>query len=275
MDTDGYIPPSALTACREARMQGHAIYICSGRPCAIINERILSIGFDGVISSGGAHIEIGNTAKDLPFHGEVIFDVVMDTDIAKRISSFFSERRCGFSLEKNYEVFSNRFLLDYLEDCRKQFIGTPKEASYGELIGKIKRRPLIEDLGDDVYINVNKVVFTGSPDMRFSDVTERFSRDGEIFRGSIKYFGNESGEISPAGINKGSGLKAIADYHGLTLESTIAIGDSDNDSPMIKCAGMGIAMGNADDELKAIAGYVTTPLREDGIFNAFKKCGII
>lgn len=58
-------------------------------------------------------------------------------------------------------------------------------------------------------------------------------------------------------INKGTGLKRIAQMMGLDAGDFVAIGDSPNDIEMIKAAGLGVAVGNAHPELKKVAGIVT------------------
>jgi len=256
-------------------MNQHKLFICSGRPRSIISDAVLSIGFDGIISSGGAHIETGNTADATPFLGKVIFDAIMPEASVKRITSYFNERKSGLFLEKNNEILSNRDMLSYLEDKKTNFSGTPKADIYDLLFERASKNKLIEDSSEVYYIGVNKIVFAERADLPFSDIQEEFSRECEIFRASIPYLGKESGEMGPKGIHKGSGLKAIAEYYGAGIESTIAIGDSDNDNPMIQCAGIGIAMGNADPGLKEIADDITTSIKENGIFNAFLKYGLI
>jgi len=72
-------------------------------------------------------------------------------------------------------------------------------------------------------------------------------------------------EIVKKGINKAVGLKKLADYYNIPRERIIAFGDEDNDLEMIDYAGVGIAMGNAIDELKAIANDVTLTNEQNGI----------
>jgi len=256
-------------------MKQHKLFICSGRPRSIISDAVLSIGFDGIISSGGAHIEIGNTAGAIPFLGKVIFDAIMPEATVKRITSYFNGRKSGLFLEKNNETLSNRHLLSYLEDKKTYFSGSPDADMYDFLIKRANKNKFIEDSNESYYTGVNKIVFAECASLPFSDIQEEFSGECEIFRGSIPYLGKEGGEMSPKGIHKGSGLKAIAEYYGAGIESTIAIGDSDNDNPMIQSAGIGIAMGNADPGLKEIADDITTSINENGIFNAFRKYGLI
>lgn len=72
-------------------------------------------------------------------------------------------------------------------------------------------------------------------------------------------------EIVRKGINKAVGLKQVADYFNIPREQIIAFGDEDNDLEMIEYAGVGVAMGNAIDELKSLAAQVTLTNEQDGI----------
>lgn len=66
-------------------------------------------------------------------------------------------------------------------------------------------------------------------------------------------------------VSKGTALRALAAWHGLTPAATVAIGDGRNDIPMIQAAGFGVAMGNAAPEVVAIADWVTAPVDADGL----------
>ncbi|MDO4487675.1 MAG: Cof-type HAD-IIB family hydrolase [Eubacteriales bacterium] len=78
-------------------------------------------------------------------------------------------------------------------------------------------------------------------------------------------------EVIPKTINKGAGLREICRILGIGIENTISFGDSENDIPMILAAGTGVAMGNASDEVKSKADFVTLSNNEDGIAFALKK----
>ena len=82
-------------------------------------------------------------------------------------------------------------------------------------------------------------------------------------------------DITARGADKGKGLHAMADYLGLNIEETMAFGDGGNDISIIKEAGVGVAMGNAGEELKLVADYITTHVDEDGVKNALIKYGVI
>ena len=78
-------------------------------------------------------------------------------------------------------------------------------------------------------------------------------------------------EILPKGVNKASGLKALAEHLGIPREQIMAIGDENNDIEMIEYAGLGVAMGNAPDSIKALADVTTTSNEEDGVATAIKR----
>lgn len=82
-------------------------------------------------------------------------------------------------------------------------------------------------------------------------------------------------DITANGADKGKGIVAIARHDGLDISQTIAFGDGGNDTSMILQAGIGIAMGNAIDELKHQADYVTTSVDDDGVLNALRYYGIV
>ena len=65
--------------------------------------------------------------------------------------------------------------------------------------------------------------------------------------------------------NKGAGLALVAKRLNIPLSETIAFGDSHNDIPLLKTAGLGVAVGNAKPELKAVAGRIAKPNTEDGV----------
>ncbi|MGM8364404.1 Cof-type HAD-IIB family hydrolase [Virgibacillus sp. W0181] len=72
-------------------------------------------------------------------------------------------------------------------------------------------------------------------------------------------------EVVKKGINKAEGLKKVAQYYNIPQERIIAFGDENNDLEMIDYAGVGVAMGNAIDDLKTIAKHVTVTNEEHGV----------
>ena len=72
-------------------------------------------------------------------------------------------------------------------------------------------------------------------------------------------------EIFKASCSKGDGLRWVADYCGVEMSETVAIGDNFNDVEMLQAAGLGVAMGNAEPEIVKYADVVTLTNDEDGV----------
>lgn len=78
-------------------------------------------------------------------------------------------------------------------------------------------------------------------------------------------------EISGIGVSKASAVKILAQKFGFDKSEVMAIGDSDNDLPMLKAAGISVAMGNGTDEVKNSCTYVTADCEDDGFAAAVEK----
>lgn len=78
-------------------------------------------------------------------------------------------------------------------------------------------------------------------------------------------------EFSPVGVNKGTGLDALADLLGIDRAATIGVGDADNDLPMLRAAGLSVAMGNANDNVKALSDVVVADNDHDGCAEVIRR----
>ena len=81
-------------------------------------------------------------------------------------------------------------------------------------------------------------------------------------------FETASLEFSPTEANKGTGMLALAELLGVPREATMAVGDADNDLPMLRDAGLGVAMGNANERVRAAADVVVADNDHGGVAEA-------
>lgn len=82
-------------------------------------------------------------------------------------------------------------------------------------------------------------------------------------------------DITCKGVDKAMGIEKMSGYFGVDLKDTMAFGDGGNDIPMLRRAGIGVAMGNASDQVKANADFVTADVSDDGIMKALKALKVI
>jgi hypothetical protein len=126
-----------------------------------------------------------------------------------------------------------------------------------------------EDLAAFVDFPIAKILTFGEPEYlkeHYMELKRPFEgRLNSMFTSDFYY------EYTAQGVDKAKALKTVFEKKGFVKEDMIAFGDAENDSTMLKLAGIGVAMGNATDELKAIADDVTLSLDEDGIAVALEK----
>lgn len=148
---------------------------------------------------------------------------------------------------------------------------TSKISKYTELEAKINDIEVNEISFDEVIENdvIIKVMMIDDPEI-LGPVMEKLPK--EVFEKytvvrSTPYFLEFLNKDS----NKGAGLDLLAKHLGIKQEEIIAIGDAGNDIHMIEYAGLGIAMGNAFDEVKKIANYITDTNDNEGVAKAIEK----
>lgn len=185
-----------------------------------------------------------------------------------------------------------------LDGSRKPLYGTPVTGEVKEFALKLFRKrkiPVILVEQDRLYLNYEN--------QRVLDVQTSISskvppvgeyRGAEVYQICVYVTGEEERVLEPiadkcvvtrwhAGgvdvIAKGGGkCSAVQRYleaNGISPEEAIAFGDGENDMQMLQLAGIGVAMGNAEEQVKQIADYVTSDIDEDGIEKALKHFGLI
>lgn len=258
-DINGMVPKSAIEAIQTAKGNGHKIFLCTGRSKGEIYDRILEIGFDGLVCAAGAYVECDN---------KVLFHKCMEESIVKQLINYLKENRTAFILETNSGVVIEKENLEVLKKLFKDS-GVGKNSEIEAYLGVIRT---VENAIE--VCSVNKVLFFNSC-KSLECMQDKFKEYFIVLPNSIGVFGEASGEISDKNINKSIGMQIVLDYYGKTKNDVIAIGDGPNDAEMLKFAQLGIAMGNASKELKQLADEVTDKVNENGIYNSFLKHELI
>lgn len=113
--------------------------------------------------------------------------------------------------------------------------------------------------------------FYPMPDGSFKDRENVFSLLSKNPNITLLSGGYHNLEFTKAGTTKGMGLRFLADLLGVPLGHTMACGDTQNDLDILKTAGIGVAMGNAEEEVKRSADFITLTNEESGVSYAIRK----
>jgi Cof subfamily protein (haloacid dehalogenase superfamily) len=209
--------------------------------------------FDGVISAGGGRIDVDH---------QMIAYTTFNRDVLAHIIAYFEGRGVGCTFERNDCLLASKRVFDYFETVRE---------AYSAIIAfYIQLEHVVQGELDASYTDVAKVIFCDMGNTPIDEVKREFAGECEVFRGSMPFYGNNSGEIGPLGVDKGAAVEKVLRYYGIRKENSYAIGDGDNDLSMFSHCGYGIAMGNGDAALKAAADYVTDSVENAGIMKAFE-----
>ena len=127
----------------------------------------------------------------------------------------------------------------------------------------------VSDLASYVDFPLNKILVVGEPEY----LRENYKAISAPFEGklSMMFSSNFFYEMTSQGIDKGAALQSALSKLGIEAKECIAFGDAGNDITMLQFAGVGVAMANAQEEVKAIADEITDDNNHDGIAKALLK----
>jgi len=238
------VPESALLALRLAQQNGVKIFLATGRHPLLFNPIINTIPFDGYLTSNG-QLCYTNTREVIHRNGisQADKEALVKLLETEHIPILF------LSEQEVYLNMTNQQVQDVLD-----LLAMPPIAI------KDPKTCLTEDIfalflsGGEALEQAIMEVMPGSKTVRWSPLFT---------------------DIIPKTGGKDTGIDAMLTYYGIPLSETMAFGDAHNDIAMLSHVGLGIAMGNAAEEVKSAAKYVTDSAEEDGIYHALKHFGII
>lgn len=234
-----YVPESTQYAVDQLRANGHFVAIATGRGQALARPYMEKLGFNDMVSDGGNGVVL---------NGELL----------------------------GIEPLPREGCIRVLEECEEK--GVPWAFAPYDGKDRLTRNPGFAKLTHDSYMNT--IV---DPDLDFHAAQEFYkiflpiTEEEEALIESLKHV--PTARFSPyvlfvEPVDKSAGIKRVMDYYGAPYEDVVVFGDGANDLSMFfpeewTC----IAMGNAVDELKARASYVTADADKDGILLACRHFG--
>lgn len=240
------IPQSAVDALAEAKRRGAMVFISTGRPMRLINNLdAIQHLVDGYITANGACCSVGGetiACREIP-----------NPEARALIGAAGSE---GFAMLVVGE--SRLTVVNDGADVDRYFRQMLAVSDLGEgtaltdvLDGRIVQlTPIIDEAAERRLMPLLPSCVSARWFPAFTDITARRA-------------------------DKGTALMTVAAHLGIDREDTVAFGDGGNDKSILQAAGTGVAMGNAPDDVKAVADYVTASVDEDGIARALEQLRII
>ena len=233
------IPDSTLKAIHAVRKQGVKVFIATGRPMPFV-DNLGTLEYDGIMTVNGASCQAAD--------GKVIRHQPIRHDDLVRLVDYYHERPFPLAFAANDDIFITMTSPEALEVLSILNLKCPPIA------------PIEQCLDMDVMQII--AFFKDCDDPRIMN---------EVLRGCSEqrwhpYFA----DIICQGNNKAIGIDAIISHYGISIDETMAFGDGGNDMTMLRHVGCGVAMGNARDEVKAAADYVTDDVDEGGVEKALQ-----
>ncbi|KIL49486.1 Cof-type HAD-IIB family hydrolase [Jeotgalibacillus soli] len=241
---DHTISQKTKQALMEAQDAGIKVVLASGRPTygmrAVANELLLAEYGSYLLSFNGAKIINCQTNEE---------------EFSSALSPETVHRLYEISKRENVGIHT------YIGDA----IVTETENPYSYIESDITGLPVevVSSFNEAVKEPVAKVLMLKEPEQLIpveKKLQEELKGKLSVMR-SKPYFL----EFTEEGVTKGESLNHLIQKLGIKQEEVIAVGDSYNDLTMIKFAGLGVAMGNAPEDIKAIADHITDTNMNDGV----------
>lgn len=259
----GLVPESARQAVVQARANGHLVFLCTGRPTAILPPNLVDVGFDGIIASAGGHVEI---------RGEVLARHTIPVQQLRLVIEWFDARGVDYFFEAASGLYGtagarsriHAMLYGTLQDGTAP---APVGAGLSVILEAFVDAELLRD-------DIAKIAILDSG-VPFEEIRTQFADVFDLIPSTVSRFGPNSGEMSIRGVHKALGIEVTLRHLALDQADTIAFGDGLNDLEMLRYAHVGVAMGGAHADVVAAADQVTDSPDEDGIWNGFRAHGLL
>ena len=245
------VTPRTLEALLEVQKRGVKIVLASGRPTYGVAPVADELGLDKyggyILSYNGGEIVNWQTK-------EILYENILDPVLIPYL--YWCAKKNNFAIV----TYHNEFVLT--ESPEDEYV--LKEA----LLNVMKIKP-VEHFLSAITFPITKCLIVGEPSRLIVLEKEMFDQ----LKGRMGVYRSEPYflELVPKGIDKAASLQILLHEIGSSADEMIACGDGFNDISMIKLAGLGVAMANAQLEVQKNADFITVSNDEDGIAQVVEK----
>ena len=252
-------------AVRLAQQAGVQIALCTGRNLREVRafEQQLEAPVDwGVLANGAAAARMAD--------GKVFISDGLDRQMCEAVFSISRQFDTDLCLYTNNGLYHGREFLLFLQELRRRGYALDEtDKGYCFVEGEENWRALFQKEEG----NILKAILHDLDPERIDRMMLALEDTGLFeLAPSILYGGTlKNVEINRKGVHKGGALEQLVGQLGFGMDAVMAIGDSDNDLTMLRMAGLGVAMANAEPNILEAADVVTGTNAEDGVAQAIYR----
>ncbi len=252
---------SALKALREAKANGHKMFLCSGRNEAMLAP-LLKYDFDGYVASAGGYVVCD---------GEVIYDHPMTREQYETAIRLLHKHSAVCTVEARDASYGDRNIEELFSVGLKGELNSELLRWKKAIDENLSIRPLEEYDGRPVY----KIVMMANDMSQIAEARAALEDAFDFCFFDDGRFDIVNGEMINRAFDKGRGIERICKFLEHPMEDTIGFGDSMNDLQMMQTVGLSVCMESGSKKLIEISDLTTAPPDEDGIYKAFRALGLI
>lgn len=247
-----------------SKLQTHEVLpvIATGRPPILLEDVAKKLGIDTYISMNG---------QIIVYRGQTVFRNPIDKKVVEELVGFASKRGDGLVVYSETGIISNSLLSMAKRSSIFNILKAmthilPKQIQIAAF-KRMTRKPPEPEMYQDK--DVFQVVIEATVE------EERIYREhfGEVL--DFTRANDQTMDVIAKGMSKAAGVRFLREMLHVPASETYAFGDGINDLEMLQAAGVGIAMGNAFDETKHVADYVTSNVEKHGIAQGLRYLNLI
>lgn len=238
------LPSSTKHAIYRLKELGHELAIATGRAPFMFKELREELGIHSFVSFNGQYVV---------YNGQPVYQNPLDPKELQLLTEAAGQQQNPIIYENHEEMCANVEFHPHIEE------------GMGSL--KLSNGPIYNPTfyqGRDIY---QSLLFCNEAEQ--VEYREKFSKF-EFVR-----WHERSVDVLPAGGSKAKGIEALIRYLNIPLEDVYAFGDGMNDIEMLSFVHNSVAMGNAVDQVKAVAKYITKHVEEDGLLRGLELVGLL
>ncbi len=240
LNSSGQLTEKTVEAVRKAAAAGVVVSLSTGRPLQGVTKFVKALGLEDTpcILYNGALVY---------YSGEIIYSLTITPSVAEKVV------KEGHARNSTMICWANNALYAEADNEKIRFY---KSISGVEPI-------IVDDLSSLKNEGITKFVWYDDEQSTPRYYAEMLAIMGEEI--GVYPSRKDFLEFVNKDCSKATAIKSITDRLGIKREEIVAVGDGFNDVPMLEYAGLGVAMGNADDRVKRRADFVTSSCDEDGL----------